>query len=145
MKHLASICILLSLLAGSTRSWAQCNIPTPTSTPHYHALIDEMTGQPLASSATKCVVLIHGWNPGNAPNCYDLSDAFEFYELISNLKLKLKNTDWSIVAYDWHDDASTGYIGQEWNNPVIGAANQAAANAQLHGDHLATTLDNAAS
>ena len=144
MKHLATIGILLSLLAGSTRSWAQCDIPAPTSPPHYPAtLIDEMTGQPLSSSATKCIVLIHGWNPSDANNCY----SGEFASLLTNLKAKLAGTGWSIVAYDWHQDASTGYVGQ-WNNGifqfVFGAANQAAANAQPHGDRLVTMLDNAA-
>jgi sugar lactone lactonase YvrE len=129
-------------------SWAQCDIPAATSTPNYPpALIDEMTGQPLSSSATKCIVLVHGWNPGVVANMYDLNNGFEFFELINNLKLKLRNTGWSIVAYDWHQDAATGSI---WDlitdtvtfNPI--PPNQAVANAHLHGDNLATMLDNAA-
>ena len=148
MKRLTFVSIFVSLVALSMQSWAQCSIPAPTSAPTYPpALIDEMTGQPLSSSCTKCIVLVHGWNPSGANNCYDINNGFEFYNLLLNLKARLNGSGWSIVAYDWHQDASTGLIGPltpSISQFVFGAANQAAANAQLHGDHLATMLDNAA-
>ncbi len=136
------------MLFVASSSWAQCDIPTATGTPTYPSvLIDEMTGQTLSSAATKCIVLVHGWNPYGVTDMYDINDGFEFYELIINLRAKLQGTGWSIVAYDWHQDASTGLVGPPTpsiSQFVFGAANQAAANGQLHGDHLATMLDNVA-
>jgi hypothetical protein len=145
MKLLSILFCALFLTLATLPSRAQCVIPAPTSSPTYPpTLIDELTGQPLSSTATKCIVLIHGWNPSGAVNCY----GGEFSSLLTNLKIKLAGTGWSIVAYDWHQDASTGYIGDSvptsFPQFLFAHANQAAANAQLHGNHLATMLDNAA-
>src|ERR1039458_7762650 len=134
MKRIAGIFSALLLVLAPTASRAQCSIPAPTSTPNYPTLVDEMTGQPLSASATKCLILIHGWNPGGAANCYSLSSAFEFFNLLNNLKAKLQGKGWSIVAYDWHQDASTGQIGDTIPTSLpqffFAHANQAAANAQ---------------
>ena len=145
MKHLSIFFCAVFLTFATSPSRAQCVIPSPTSSPNYPpAIIDEITGQPLSSTATKCIVLIHGWNPSSAVNCY----GGEFSSLLINLKARLTGTGWSIVAYDWHQDASTGYIGDSIPTSIpqflFAHANQAAANAQLHGDHLATMLDSAA-
>ena len=143
MKFLTnSFCAIF--LCGALQTLAQCTMPTP-STPTYPTLTDELTGQPISSSSTKCVVLTHGWNPGGANDCYDINHGFEWFNLLENLKLALKGSGWNIIAYDWHTDANTGLIG----NPIADGspeflfthANQAAVNAQLDGDHLASQLN----
>src|SRR5580704_9065161 len=73
-------------------------------------LTNEFTQQPLSSDTTKCVVLIHGWNPSGAANCYDINNGFEFYNLLNNLKSELQYTGWGIIAYHWEKDADTGAI-----------------------------------
>ena len=137
------LCAIFLLLVAST-GWGQCDIPAPTNAPTYpQYLVDEMTGQPLSSHATKCIILIHGWNPDGSDNCY----GGEFSTLISKLKAKLSGTGWSLVAYDWHTDASTGWFGAITDGVpeyFVERANQAAANAKPHGDHLAAMLDDAA-
>jgi hypothetical protein len=105
-------------------------------------LTDEQTGQPISATTTKCIILIHGWNPSGANDCYDFDHGFEFYNLISNLKLELKTSGFAIVAYDWHLDADTGAI---WDNLFLNfdfvPPTQAAANAALHGVHMATQIN----
>ena len=92
MKALSIFFCAFFFTFASSQSRAQCSIPAATSTPTYPpALIDEMTGQPLSSTATKCIVLIHGWNPSGDVNCY----GGEFSSLLINLKAKLAGTGWS--------------------------------------------------
>ena len=149
-EHLSIIFGAIFLTLAAMPSWAQCSIPAATSTPTYPpALIDEMTGQPLSSTTTKCIVLIHGWNPnGPHDDFYSQNNSIEFSSLIGSLKLKLKGSGWAVVKYHWEIDADTGLIGNPVQNGtfqfLVVHANEAAANAQLHGDHLATVLDNAA-
>lgn len=112
------------------------------------SLTDERTGQSISASTTKCIILINGWNPNGAANCYDINNGFEWFNLLNNLKARLSGSSWGVIAYDWHQDASTGYIGDTipTSTPqfLFAHANQAATNAQLHGAHLATQLDNLA-
>ena len=146
MKHLAlwlAVALLWSLVVSS--SWAQCiGTTTPTITPTYPpTLTDELTGQPVSSATTKCIVLIHGWNPG--ADAYAANNSLEFSALLINLKLKLNGSGWGIIAYHWETDASTGFYGSiipdvfQFDDTD---ANQAAANAQLHGNYLAAYLNN---
>lgn len=130
MKHRILSFVLPLLIA--TAAFAQMHYPA--------TLNDELTGQPISALTTKCAILIHGWNPDNDPNCYA---GFEWANLLSNLGLRLGATDWGIVAYDWHTDAATG---SEWNLLVtdffdLAVASTAAFNAQTHGLHLATQLN----
>ena len=146
MKYLAVAFFVAVILFTTSMVSAQCLIPAPTTTPTYPlGLVDEMTGHSIAPGATKCVVLIHGWNCG--PDAYIANNSPEWSVLFNNLKSKLQNSDWSLLAYHWELDANTGFIG----DPVVGIfqfddtdANQAAANAELHGSHLATQLNNVA-
>jgi len=82
-----------------TSTWAQMTYP-PT-------LTDERTGQTISASTTKCIVLIHGWNPDDDANCYS---GLEWSSLLTNLKDRLIGSGWGVVAYDWHTDAATGNI-----------------------------------
>ena len=107
-------------------------------------LTDERTGQSISASTTKCIILIHGWNPSGAANCYDINNGFEWFNLIINLKAQLNGSSWGLVTYHWETDADTGSI---WPNLLINdffdlaTASTAAFNAQTHGYHLATQLN----
>jgi hypothetical protein len=107
-------------------------------------LTDERTGQSISASTTKCIILIHGWNPSGAANCYDINNGFEWFNLIINLKAQLNGSSWGLVTYHWEADADTGSI---WPNLLINdffdlaTASTAAFNAQTHGYHLATQLN----
>ncbi len=108
---------------------------------HYPAtLIDERTGHSLSTTATKCVILIHGWNPDGNPNCYS---GLEWSSLLNNLKARLNGSGWGVVAYDWHEDAATGGIfGLLFTDFFnYGRASAAAYNAGAHGFNLAIQLN----
>jgi sugar lactone lactonase YvrE len=134
-KSMKSLLVFAFIALATANCWSQ-------SMTYPSVLTNELTGLPLSGSATKCIVLIHGWNPSGASNCYDVNNGYEFFNLITNLKLGLKNTDWNLVAYHWEADANTGPIGCIVNGvwPTT-APNQAATNAELHGAHLATQLN----
>ena len=107
-------------------------------------LTDERTGQSISASTTKCIILIHGWNPSGAANCYDINNGFEWFNFIINLKAQLNGSSWGLLTYHWETDADTGSI---WPNLLINdffdlaTASTAAFNAQTHGYHLATQLN----
>jgi hypothetical protein len=104
-------------------------------------LTDERTGQSVSASTTKCIILIHGWNPSGAANCYDINNGFEWFNLITNLKLQLSGSSWSLVTYHWEIDAATGNIWNSlWNFDIV-PASTAAFNADAHGVHLAGQLN----
>ena len=113
-----------------TSTWAQMTYP-PT-------LTDERTGQTISASTTKCIVLIHGWNPDDDANCYS---GLEWSSLLTNLKDRLIGSGWGVVAYDWHTDAATGNIWDIFWNFEIVPASTAAFNADAHGVHLAGQLN----
>ncbi len=104
-------------------------------------LTDERTGQSISASTTKCIILIHGWNPSGAANCYDINNGFEWFNLINNLKLQLNGSNWGLVTYHWETDAATGNIWNSlWNFDIV-PASTAAFNADAHGVHLAGQLN----
>lgn len=76
-----------------------------TSLPHYQAqpafLTNEITGQPIDSTATKVIVLIHGWNPDDNPNAYVASASIDWFSLVTALKTKLTGSDWKLITYHW--------------------------------------------
>ena len=132
MKYLPILfcALFLTLAISPNLAHAQLNYP-PT-------LIDERTTQSIPASITKCIILIHGWNPSGAANCYD---SLEWSSLLISLKARLIGSGWGVVAYDWHTDAATGNIWDGlWNFDIV-AASSAAFNADAHGVHLAGQLN----
>ena len=103
-------------------------------------LINELGGQPISAATTKCVILIHGWNPDGNANCYS---GLEWSSLLNNVKARLNGSGWGVVAYDWHEDAATGGIfGLLFTDFFnYGRASAAAYNAGAHGLHLANQLN----
>ena len=100
-----------------------------------------MDGTPITPDTKKAIVLIHGWTAQEVSalpigyDAYQVGDAW-FY-LYNILKQKLAGSDWSLVAYHWEKDASTG-------GGVISAyqnATNAAINSAVHGQYLASLLD----
>ena len=133
MKHSASLyCAILLSFGAATPLQAQMHYPTN--------LINELGGHSISATTTKCVILIHGWNPDANPNCYS---GPEWSSLLTNLKARLNGSGWGVVAYDWHEDAATGSV---WNFLLtdffdLAVASTAAFNAQTHGFHLASQLN----
>ncbi len=103
-------------------------------------LINELGGQSISATTTKCAILIHGWNPDGNINCYG---GLEWSSLLNNVKARLNGSGWGVVAYDWHEDAATGGIfGLLFTDYFnYGRASAAAYNAGAHGFHLANQLN----
>ncbi len=60
----------------------------------------------LTPSNDRVLVLIHGWNPERVEKPLEVE---QFGDLVNNLTQDNKLTnDWSLVLYDWSDDAATG-------------------------------------
>jgi hypothetical protein len=114
------------------RGFAQMHYPV--------TLIDERTGHSLSATSTKCVILIHGWNPDGNPNCYS---GLEWSSLLNNVKAQPNGSGWDVVAYDWHEDAATGGIFGPLFTDLFnwGRASAAAYNAGAHGFNLAIQLN----
>lgn len=110
-------------------------------------LINELGGQPISATTTKCVILIHGWNPDDYSNFYDLNSGFEWFNLLTSLKARLNGSGWGVVAYHWEDDAATGEVFdfnssswlRDFSQPF--PPNQASVNAKVDGANLATQLN----
>jgi hypothetical protein len=86
------------------------------------------------STATKLIILIHGWNPSS--NADPFSSTQEFVNLYNNLVSQTTGTDWSVVKYNWAIDSDTGPAD-------IDAAVNATYAAEIghqHGQHLGQLL-----
>ena len=115
--------------------------PSPFSAP---TLYDLTTSAQLTASASKIIVLVHGWNP------YKVIDAFDdspWCQLTESILAKLSTEEflgWSLVQYHWEQDAQTGFIFDLNNgsNP-FGRQNgtEAAEIAHQHGQHLGELLE----
>lgn len=99
-------------------------------------LKDEATNSRLDSSASKLIIVIHGWNRTSA-------DPFtgEFANLKSALLPQLRLSEWKMVFYNWAEDADTGdaqidaTLAPDPVNPT-----KAAEIAHQHGQHLGELL-----
>jgi len=94
------------------------------------SLTDEISGLPLDQSATKIIVLIHGWNKDSVADPFG---GTAFSGLNTNLKAKLMGSEWKLVRYSWAEDADTG--GDLIQSPV-----RAAEISHRHGQHLGELL-----
>lgn len=61
------------------------------------SLLDAQTSQAITSDTTKCLVLIHGWNPGNQSDMFESSDTL--YYLKNILLLRFAGTGWKLATY----------------------------------------------
>ena len=93
-------------------------------------LQDARTATALDSADDRVVVLIHGWNPdkrifgfGDPPSDDPLHDG-EWVNVTTQLEGSKLDSEWSLVEYDWHNDAQTGF-------GFIGKSAAAAATADL--------------
>jgi hypothetical protein len=112
-------------------------------------LRNESNSNPLDSNAKKIIVLIHGWNPD------DLTDSFAkdpWPSLITNVKQKIKDSDWQLFTFHWEQGAlgaDTGDIFYDhsidgWNfTAPVGHAVTAANHALQQGHNLADSLQQA--
>jgi hypothetical protein len=130
MKYSAAL--YCAVLFAASAAWAQSpNAPT--------VLINELTQAPIDSDTKKVVVFIHGWNPDGAPDPYAVSESPEWSDLKIQVEASLAGSDWSLVLYNWHEDASTGSISWDVPQDVQNAAN-AANNAYQNGISIASLL-----
>lgn len=104
-------------------------------------LADDKTGSLISNSATKVIVVIHGWNRTGGQRSYT-GDSEEFVYLRKMLNAAVtKDSKWSLVFYDWKEDADTGNVvfdataAPDPVNPT-----KAAEIAHLHGQHLGELL-----
>jgi List-Bact-rpt repeat protein/CARDB protein len=107
----------------------------------YNTLKDEISGSAIDGSATKLIVVIHGWNPDSS----DPYSGTEFQALRTNLLVKVRNTEWKVVFYNWAADADTGSISVSTTGNIFAEhPTKAAEIAHEHGQHLgeliATTI-----
>jgi len=78
-------------------------------------LQDVKTEADLDSSNNRVVVLIHGWNPDKrvfgfgSPPSGDPLHTGDWPDVTSQLEGSKLNSEWSLVEYDWHNDAQTGF------------------------------------
>ncbi len=122
---------VVMFIASTSLVWSQLTYPAN--------LTNELTSQSLSASTTKCIVLIHGWNPENVADRYQYSD--QLFYLLNVLKLKLNGTGWGLIAYHWEKDAATGSVWDNLLNFDFIPPTKAATNAQMHGDWLAQKLN----
>ncbi len=99
----------------------------------------------LQPSWKNLIVVIHGWNPDGYANPYS---ADPWPQLLSNLDdaTKQSNLDpatslptWHVVAYNWNQDAHTGWVISE-DGSVTENAVTAAANAVSQGPLIASAI-----
>jgi len=98
-----------------------------------NVLTNSLDNRPIDSSATKIIVLIHGWNPDSNEDSYAGS---EFQALVNSLESQIQGTDWKLVLYHWEADSDTG--PKELNAAVSGT--EAAEIGNQHGWHLGELL-----
>lgn len=127
------LAFLTLFLTAAQPAWSQ--IPPPD-------LDDALTGKPIEEGTRNLVICIHGWNNPREEDRY--RDTPEWAWLVATIDPVMKaNTldPWSLLLYDWHEDADTGFWS--WNDPLNVAlpyATQAAINATPHGTSLAARL-----
>lgn len=97
-----------------------------------NVLTNVLDNQLVDPSASKIVVLIHGWNPDSVANAY----VGELGWLSAQLRTKLNRTDWKLVEYHWERDADTGpaLLDSAYNGT------EAAEIGHQHGWHLGELL-----
>ncbi len=126
--------------------------------PHCQAqpasLRDEISGQTIDSTATKVIVLIHGWNPENTTDKYSSSNP-EWFSLVTALKSKLAGSDWKLITYHWEQQGTISpsigaNTGDVWHHLLIndffgyGNGTEAAVHAEQQGASLSSLLNSQA-
>jgi uncharacterized repeat protein (TIGR02543 family) len=107
------------------------------------SLLDAQTSQAITSDTTKCLVLIHGWNPGNQSDMFESSDTL--YYLKNILLLRFAGTGWKLATYGWEQEAATGSVVQTAVNDFDSTGpNLAAEHALTQGEYLGLRLNTAA-
>jgi hypothetical protein len=100
---------------------------------HFEDVPADPGGNVLSSSATKLVILIHGWNPNSNADPYS---GAEFTDLYTNITSIVNGTDWTVFRYDWAVDADTGGIQTSATDST-----EAAEHGHQHGQHLGDLLN----
>lgn len=112
-------------------------------------LRDEITGNPIDSTAKKVIIFIHGWNPGNVSDMYATDP---WASLISDTKQRLSGFDWKLYTFHWEQGsllgANTGPIynwslSDAFDIAGVGNAVVAAVHADQQGHILASLLNQA--
>ncbi len=83
---------------------------TPTVTGNYalYKSFSFPSDLPVSASVKKLIVLIHGWNPDEMENPYK---GYGWPDLIVRLDAWVNaHPDWTVLAYNWAEDAATGPI-----------------------------------
>lgn len=116
-------------------------------------LQDEISNQPIDDTATKVIVLIHGWNPDDKPDAYVASASLEWFSLVTALKSKLTGSDWKLITYHWERQgtvspsigANTGPVTKNASDFLgYGNATVAAIRAEQQGTSLSSLLNSQA-
>ncbi len=110
-------------------------------------LRDEITGNPIDSTAKKVIILIHGWNPDNVSDMYA---ADPWASLISDTKQRLSGFDWKLFTFHWEQGTLGANTGPAYTYTIqdgfVGVGNSvvAAVHADQQGHDLASLLNQSA-
>ena len=134
-SQLLSSAILAAVLLLLASYFESANATVPSG---FLSANDEVSGNRVVDSDQSAIVLIHGWNPGNASDMY--SDRGACWPQVNDaLKLRLFGSKWRVLKFRWESDAATGMIigtdGKLGNESVM-----AARNADANGPGLANQL-----
>jgi hypothetical protein len=94
-----------------------------------------MTWHCFPTTATKLIIVIHGYNPSSNANPF--ASTPEFVNLDNNLAYETSGTDWQVVQYNWASDSDTG---PDISLDVAVYATYAAEIGHQHGQHLGQLL-----
>lgn len=107
------------------------------STFHLPPHLSDTSGRRLGSDLENVIIVVHGYNPGDAPDMYTGA----FADLTDNLELATTGTPWSVVQYHWEKDSATGApLFKEGPGGLYTAPIEAASVGDSHGRHLAFLL-----
>ena len=129
MKHVLFVCCVAFLYLIASVNHARADLG-----------LTNTDNSSVDTTASKVIILIHGWNPDNAQDAYN--DNGPWSSLKSNLNQALLSSDWKPLLYHWESSASTGSV----NNYLIsdffnwGTATSAAGNAWAEGGKIADRL-----